>query len=331
MAGLARWLEDIWYGQATPPWPLRALSALYASMLNWRRRGYARGVLRVERVGVPVVVVGNITAGGTGKTPLTIALADELAQRGWNPGVVLRGYGGRARTATRVTAQSTPDIVGDEAILIARATGLPVAVGRRRAAAARMLAREAGCRVVIADDGLQHWAMARDIEIAVVDGERRLGNGYLLPAGPLREPGERLSRVDFVVCNGTPRAGEIGMRVQGRRLRALDGSQSVDIESWRGRRVHAVAGIGNPQRFFAMLERFGLVVIRHRLDDHHRFSGAELRFDDDLPVIITEKDAIKCDASAHPRVFVAPVTAQVDDAFFLRVHAMLHALSGAGP
>jgi tetraacyldisaccharide 4'-kinase len=331
MSGLARWLEGIWYRPSTPPWPLRALSALYRAALRARRSLYALGWKRTERVGVPVVVVGNITVGGTGKTPLTIALADDLARRGWNPGVVLRGYGGRVRAATRVTARSTPEDVGDEAVLIARATGLPVAIGRARVDAARLLVRDAGCRVIVSDDGLQHWAMARDVEIAVVDGTRRLGNGHLLPAGPLREPADRLARVDFVVCNGTPREGEVGMTVRGARARSLTTGQTHALADWRGRTVHAVAGIGNPERFFVMLEGLGLNVVRHALDDHHRYDGAELRYDDTHPVLITDKDAVKCADHANERVYVVPVEAQVDETFYQRVHQHLHAGRGDQP
>jgi tetraacyldisaccharide 4'-kinase len=305
---------------------------VYALLLRVRRWLYATGLRRSHRIGVPVVVVGNLTVGGTGKTPLVAALAVELRQRGWRPGIALRGYGGRRRPPGLLPADADPVEYGDEAVLLARATGLPVATGRRRAAAAELLAGQ-GCDLVLCDDGLQHWALARDVEILLVDGSRRFGNGRLLPAGPLREPVERASRVDHVVVNGDgTREGEVPMRIVGQRALSLDGSaRALALESLRGRSVHAVAGIGNPERFFAMLESFGIRVQRHAWPDHHAFDGRELAFDDDLPVLVTEKDAVKCARFADARTWVVPVEAEVPSAFIDRLHASLHALARDRP
>jgi tetraacyldisaccharide 4'-kinase len=322
-------MEATWYDGAPVPAWAAVLEALYAALLSLRRWLYASGLRRSIRVGVPVLVVGNLTVGGTGKTPLVAALAAELRQRGWVPGIALRGYGGSRRHPGLLPADADPAEYGDEAVLLARATGVQVATGRRRAAAARLLEAQ-GCDVVLCDDGLQHWGLARDLEVLVVDGARRFGNGRLLPAGPLREPVERAARVDHVVVNGgTPRDGEVPMRIAGQRAIALDGSaRAIALEALRGQRVHAVAGIGNPRRFFDLLEGHGIAVSPHPLADHHAFDGSELVFDDELPVLVTEKDAVKCARFAGPRTWVVPVEAELPAAFIDRLHASLHALAG---
>jgi tetraacyldisaccharide 4'-kinase len=314
-------LQAIWYGSTSPPWPLRLLARLFGLMVRLRRAAYARGVCRSRRVARPVVVVGNVTVGGSGKTPLVIWLAQQLCERGLRPGVVLRGYGGAA-ASRRVPCLVTPDsdvaAVGDEALLLRLRTGVPVVVGRDRVGAAeRLLAT--GVDVIIADDGLQHLRLARDFEIAVIDATRGLGNRYLLPAGPLREPAERLLRVDAVVINGedggAPWAAAgmqaaLLMRMRGEWLHALAGSgDAVALSSLAGKRVHAVAGIGNPQRFFAQLDAAGLQVIEHAFPDHHRYRAAELEFHDGLPLLMTEKDAVKCRPFAAANRWYLPVTA----------------------
>lgn len=327
---LARWLDAVWYRKRPVPWVLGALESVYRSGLHFRRIAFRRRWFRQIRLALPVVVVGNVTVGGTGKTPLVIWLVRELQQRGWNPGVLLRGYGGHAAHAQAVGPDADADSVGDEALLVRRATGAPVAIGRKRSQAGSILAERGDCDVLLTDDGLQHWSLARDLEIAVIDGERRLGNARLLPAGPLREPAERLQRVDFIVCNGVPREGEIPMRVQGTRAWALnEQGRSQPLSEFRGRRVHAVAGLGNPQRFFDMLGAEGLDVIAHPLDDHHRFTGRELHFDDELPVLITEKDAVKCSALKLPNVWVVPAEAQLPQSFADALHRRLCAIRTA--
>lgn len=316
-------LERIWYGGAPVPASLAALEQVYAGALALRRRLYASGWLRSEPLRVPVVVVGNVTAGGTGKTPLVAWLARELAQRGWRPGIVLRGYRGSAHGARRVAIGDDPALVGDEAVLLAQATQVPVAIGRRRVAAGRLLEDE--CDVLLSDDGLQHWAMQRDVEIAVVDGARRFGNGRLLPAGPLREPATRLSRVDHVVANGRAEPGEIPMRVRGERAIALDDpARTLTLSSMRGTRVHAVAGIGSPERFFELLRGYGIEVEPHVYPDHHDYRGDELELPGEDPVLLTEKDAVKAARFASPRVYAVPVEAELPAEFADRLHAQLH-------
>jgi tetraacyldisaccharide 4'-kinase len=282
---------------------------------------YGVGLFETTRLQVPVVVVGNITVGGTGKTPLVSWLAGHLRQAGYRPGIVSRGYGGNAKTWPRaVTPDSDPAEVGDEPVLLARRAGCPVVVGPDRVADARMLLSEHDCDLIIADDGLQHLALGRDLEIAVVDGMRRLGNGRCLPAGPLREPAARLAGVDFQVCNGSPQGEELGMQLSGGRLHRVGEDDIVaDPAGLAGAPVHAVAGIGNPARFFADLRGLGLEVIEHPFPDHHTYVAADIAFGDGRPVIMTEKDAVKCVAFAGPVHWYLPVQASPDPALGRRI------------
>jgi tetraacyldisaccharide 4'-kinase len=321
-------LLEIWYGDRTPPILLRLLEPVYATILWLRRALYRTGLLTRARAAVPVIVVGNVTAGGTGKTPLTIALVKALRARGLKPGVVSRGYGGSAREPTQVDAQSEPAVAGDEACLIARASRAPVAVGRKRVDAARLLTASSGVDVLIADDGLQHYGLWRDVEICVIDGERRFGNGRLLPAGPLREPESRARESDFVVCNGgAPADGEIAMVLAGDEAVALAATnRRCALTEFSGKRVHAIAGIGNPARFFAKLRGAGLDVIEHAFADHEVYTPDDIRFDDDFPVLMTEKDAVKCAAFADPRHWFVPVQARLPEAFFDAVAARIGGL-----
>jgi tetraacyldisaccharide 4'-kinase len=317
---LATRLQRIWYGSARPPWPLRVLARLFGLIVRQRRAAYAHGRLYSRRLAKPVIVVGNLTVGGSGKTPLVIWLAQQLRERGLSPGIVLRGYGGSAasgRVPMIVAADSDVAVVGDEALVLQARAGVPVAVGRDRAAAAQLLLA-CGVDVIIADDGLQHLRLARDFEIAVIDAARGIGNGYLLPAGPLREPPERLASVDVVVLNGEgglPAAAAgvkraFTMRLSGEWLRTLAGTeQLMALSSLAGRRVHAIAGIGHPQRFFAQLADAGLEVIEHAFPDHHRYRAHELEFHDDLPLLMTEKDAVKCRPFAAANRWYLPVAA----------------------
>ncbi len=305
-------LERIWYGGASAPWWLRALVPVY------------RGLRRPAKAPVPVVVVGNLTAGGTGKTPLVIALVEALRERGFHPGVVSRGYGGRVRAPLLLDDRPDPAEVGDEPSLIRRRTRVPVAVARARPRAARLLGGS-GIDVIITDDGLQNPSLARDVEICVIDGDRRFGNGRLLPAGPLRESVARLAACDFVVCNGgRARAGEIAMRLHGDIAVSLAGEcSSRPLSSFAGQRVHGVAGIGHPARFFASLRAHGIGVIEHALPDHHAITAADLAFGDDLPVLMTEKDAVKCVVGADARMWCVPVRAELPPAFFDSLAAAL--------
>jgi tetraacyldisaccharide 4'-kinase len=307
-------LVEAWYGNRRSPWWTWPLAGLYGVLTAVRRVLYRVGVLRRVRLPVPVIVIGNLTAGGTGKTPLTIALAEALRARGFRPGIVSRGHGGRQREPMLLGETPDPSEVGDEPCLI-RASGVPVAVGRDRSDAAQLLVAN-GCNVVIADDGLQHYRLARDVEICVIDGVRRFGNGHFLPAGPLREPLHRLARVDLRVCNGgTPQAGEYPMQLVGSEAVTLDGTHRQSLSAFTGRRVHAVAAIGNPARFFASLRDAGIEVIEHAFPDHHAFAAGELAFGDDLPVLMTDKDAVKCRGFAQSHWWRAPVRAALPPAF----------------
>ena len=317
-----RALQEIWYGGRKPGAMLVLSSWLFGAVSVLRRALYRIGVLKQVDVGVPVIVVGNITVGGTGKTPLVIALVDALRERGWKPGVVSRGFGGSAQEITRVDAQSEPALVGDEALLIFDATQAPIMIGRDRTRAARALI-DAGVDIIVSDDGLQHYRLRRDVEICVIDGLRRFGNERLLPAGPLRESMRRLGGVDFRVCNGgDAKRGEIPMRLVGDTAVALDdAARTVPLASIP--RAHAVAGIGDPGRFFTTLRAAGIDVVEHAFPDHHAFVPADLDFGDDTPVLMTDKDAVKCRAFARATWWRVPVRAELADAFFDGLHERL--------
>lgn len=279
---------------------------------------YRASVFRVERMPVPVVVVGNITAGGTGKTPLVIHLAQALRELGCSPGIVSRGYLGASTSVVEVEPGSAPGVVGDEPLLLRRRSGCPVFVGRDRPDAVRaLLAGHPECDVILADDGLQHYSLARDMEIALFD-QRGVMNGWCLPAGPLREPLVRLSDVDAVVLNGTTVspaptfAGRVfEMCVQGEVFYRLDDPQvTCHATDLAGKDMHAVAGIGSPQGFFRQLTGMGLRFSAHPFGDHHDFRAGELDFVGDA-ILTTEKDAVKLARLSLPLpVWVLPVTAE---------------------
>ncbi len=295
--------------------PVAALFALVAAL---RRLAYRSGILVVERVAVPVIIVGNISAGGTGKTPLVLWLARFLQQQGRHPGIISRGYGASRTDPRMVPVDGQPSEYGDEPCLLARRTGCPVWVGVNRAATARaLLAAHAGIDIIISDDGLQHYGLARDLEIAVIDGTRGLGNGWPLPAGPLREPASRLATVDAVVVNGNAAGrypGAFTMRLEGDEFRNLRNPQQVaHAAHFSKQRVHAIAGIGNPQRFFDHLQRLGINCVAHPYPDHHVYTAQDVRFDDADPVVMTEKDAVKCTAFATGRHWALVVNADIEE------------------
>lgn len=303
-----------WYGGAHGGRWLQPLAAVFGAIVRVRRAAYRRGLLRSEDPGCPVIVVGNVSVGGTGKTPLVIELARLLGERGLRVGIVTRGYGGSARAPLRVSEALDPRITGDEAWLMHRRTRCPVAVGRDRVAAARLLVAE-GVDVILSDDGLQHYALARAAEIAVIDAARALGNGLLLPAGPLREPAARLAEVHAVVVNGGRLAAwpeAIGMQLEPAAAIQLSGRRAPrELESFAGQRVHAVAGIGHPGRFFAMLRGYGLQPVEHPFPDHHAYAPADLEFGDGFDVLMTEKDAVKCVAFGDARLWYVPVHCRI--------------------
>ncbi|HTU68481.1 MAG TPA: tetraacyldisaccharide 4'-kinase [Steroidobacteraceae bacterium] len=316
-------IERMWYGGAGPVW-LAPLSFLYGAVMAVRSVLYRLGLRHRVRVGAPVIVIGNLTVGGTGKTPLVAWLATQLAAFGMRVAIVSRGYGGRARGVNRVTLHSRASEVGDEPLLLARRSQATVFIGKDRVAAAKAAVADRA-DIVICDDGLQHLALKRDCEIVVIDGQRGFGNGCLLPRGPLRERPGRLRRVNAVVVNGAvTRPGfELPNFVKGTHfamsLRPGDafpvsgGASLRALASFRGSGVHAVAAIGNPQRFFDMLRNAGITVYEHPLPDHHPFKPGDLNFGDTLPVLMTEKDAVKCAAFADERCWFVPVTAEFPD------------------
>jgi len=314
----------MWYSRARPLW-LAPFSFLYGLLMAVRSLLYRVGLRHRVKVGAPVVVVGNLTVGGTGKTPLVAWLSSHLAACGLRVAIVSRGYGGRARGVTRVTVHSRASEVGDEPLLLARRATATVFIGRDRVATAQAAVKD-GADIVVCDDGLQHLALVRHCEIVVIDGQRGFGNGCLLPRGPLRESPRRLRRVNAVVMNGAITApgfqlpGFVSHTLFSMHIRASDarpvaGSGALrSLSSFRGSGVHAVAAIGNPQRFFDTLREAGLTVYEHPMPDHHPFKSGDLNFGDDLPVLMTEKDAVKCAAFADERCWYVPVTAEFVEA-----------------
>jgi tetraacyldisaccharide 4'-kinase len=310
-------IEQYWYRCSPLHLLLYPLSLLFRTLVWLRRTAYRIGLLRATRLNVPVVVVGNISVGGTGKTPLTLALAQQLIERGRYPLIVSRGHGAATAAPCEVTPESTAQTVGDEPLLMAQRKLCPVWIGKDRAAAAQAgLAAHPECDVILCDDGLQHYRLARDFEIAVVDGNRRYGNGWLIPAGPLREPISRLHSVDTIVCNGgKATAGETAMTLHGDVFRNLRNPENTrPAAAFSTLKCHAAAGIGDPARFFRHLTTLGLHCVTHPFPDHHIFEPAELDFAECDALLLTEKDAVKCNAFADEKYWALRVDARVDPA-----------------
>jgi tetraacyldisaccharide 4'-kinase len=320
------WLESEWQRRGGGALLLLPFALLFALAVRVRRELYRRGWLGAWRAPVPVIVVGNVTVGGTGKTPLVIAIVERLRAHGWNPGVVARGYGrvppreqdplGVVRVLPDV---ATPEHFGDEPVLIARRCRVPVYISPDRVAATRaLLEADPEVNAIVSDDGLQHYALARDIEIAVVDGERRFGNALPLPAGPLREPIARLAQAHAVVVNGAsdvalPNASRFTMRLAHERFISLTtGEERAPPElalALRGRRVAAIAGIGHPQRFFDHLASLGIRGEAHAFPDHHLYHSRDLRLPGAEAILMTEKDAVKCAGIADARMWFMRIDA----------------------
>jgi tetraacyldisaccharide 4'-kinase len=328
------WLQRIWYGDSLWAWLLWPLSMLFAFFSAARRWCFRIGLLRSVRVDKPVIVIGNITVGGTGKTPLVIWLAQELSLRGFTPGVITRGYGGSAtQWPVRVTSDSDPQLVGDEAVLIAERSKAVVIAGPDRVAAAQA-AIALGVHIVLSDDGLQHYRLRRDMEIAVIDGARVFGNGHLLPAGPLREPVNRLNEVSGVIVTSRddrPRLEMLGRWhpvVARNRLgmaTSLLTGEKRPLNAFNGN-VHAIAGIGNPSAFFAALAQYNLRVDGRALADHAPISVADLQFDDSAPVFMTEKDAVKCRSLSDARLWAVRMELEIDAEHILtKIEAIIKA------
>jgi len=317
--------EKIWYGESSFRMLLLPFTWIYAVVTACRRYLYSSGVLRTYQVFAPVIVVGNITAGGTGKTPITMWLAEQLAERGYKPGIISRGYRGSVGPQpVLVSADSDPAVVGDEAVLMASRSECPVVVHPDRVAAANV-AIELGADLIISDDGLQHYRLGRDFEIAVVDGARLYGNRQLLPAGPLREPLSRLNTIDqILVQRETSDSSELihrtadsppkNFRLAASAIRRLDDSDIRNFVDFSGTTVHALAGIGNPERFFRLLEAYDIRVIPHPLGDHADIKPQDFEFDDDRDVVMTEKDAVKCRRLDASKAWYVPVDVLIDDA-----------------
>lgn len=313
---------------------LLPLAALFALVSSVRRILFRMGVLPTSRMPVPVIVVGNITAGGTGKTPFVVWLVERLKEQGLHPGIVTRGYRAADAGPAAVGVDDDPSQAGDEPVLLARRSGVAVWRGVDRGRAARaLLAACRDCDVIVSDDGLQHYRLARDIEIALIDGARGFGNGLPLPAGPLREPVSRLARCDYVVVKA-PRTATIpwngatvDMHLHGRRfVNLVDPESSAGPEEMAGREVHAVAGIGEPEPFFAALRAMGLTVVKHPFPDHHRFLATDLEFGPGATVVMTEKDAVKCRAFASRTWWTLPVDAELPAGFAARIVAALKSI-----
>lgn len=327
---LSAWVADYWYKESCFSLCLMPLGLIYAAIARFRKILYGLGLFNKHSLSVPVIVVGNITVGGTGKTPLIIWLAEFLRKAGFRPGIISRGYGGQSKNwPQRVDASSDPKMVGDEALLIFSLTGCPTAVAPRRAEAGRLLLRETDCDVILSDDGLQHYALNRDIEIAVIDGSRRFGNGYCLPAGPLREPVTRLNTVDFIVVNGDKsEENEFSMHMQGNLAVNLVTGEQKPLREFSFCGCHAVAGIGNPGRFFKQLESAGLNCKAHAFPDHHVFQREDIEFGDGRPVLMTEKDAVKCKAFAGKQHWNIPIKAFPESGFPERLLNLLREKHG---
>jgi len=343
--GFSQSLERAWYRKISWALLLLPLSWVYRC-IAFSRKAYIKSCASNPKLDVPVIVVGNISVGGTGKTPLLITLVQWLQQQGYRPGVISRGYGGYGHNGHGhagkssqypyfVSPESSAEEAGDEPLLLAKHCSVMVDPDRYRAA--KTLLEQTDCDLILSDDGLQHYRLPRDIEIVLVDAQRVFGNGQCLPAGPLREPASRLVDVDFVVANGASTDNSLKasykLSIVPIQLRHLLSNEAIDLkkglnleqglnklierEQWSGGyKVHAVAGIGNPQRFAQSLEKLGFEVQLHAWPDHHGFNGEEFTFDDDLPVIITAKDAVKCSELKNDKVWVLDVSAQPDEAFF---------------
>jgi tetraacyldisaccharide 4'-kinase len=310
-------LNTLWYGRSRVRWLLWPLSCLYRFSVFFHKSCYALGLKKTTGFPVKIIVVGNITVGGTGKSPLTAHLANWLTSCGAKVGLVSRGYGGKSKCwPCVVTADSDPKMVGDEAVMLVQQTACPMVVAPNRVQAVKTLLAENDLDVIISDDGLQHYALDRDIEIALVDSKRGLGNGMLLPAGPLRESSSRLNHVDFILYNGVDSKSNYAMNLMVGSIYNIFTKEVVDISYFNDKRIIAMAGIGNPDRFFSTLDDLGLQFERKVFPDHYHYDAADLIFPAGSCVIMTTKDSIKCcrlDAGNH--FFCLPVVAQTSDEF----------------
>ena len=322
-------LQKSWYGKSGLTPFLRPLSWIFITIVFLRRLMYEYKILKQEKLSIPVVIVGNLTVGGTGKTPLVIWIANYLKKAGYKPGIISRGYGGQARKwPQQVRPDSDPVMVGDEAVVIARQTQCPMAVGPYRLDDSLALQKYADVDVIISDDGLQHYALHRNVEIAVIDGIRRFGNGYCLPAGPLREPVSRLEETDMRVTNGIAAQGEYGMKYIGEHAINLVTKEQVPLSEFKDNDTFAIAGIGHPDKFFNFLRTHGIRMTTRAFPDHHIYKSTDLEFDAIKTVIMTEKDAVKCQRYANDNWWYVPIDIDISEEFGTHLISLLEKRSG---
>lgn len=303
-------------------WPF---SIIFHFLTALRRSIYR--LLPTKRFKIPIIVIGNISVGGTGKTPLLMSIANFLQQEGYAVGIVTRGYGGKQKKAYRVQKNDSATKVGDEALMLANQGDYPVIVARRRCDAVAYLQQQGEVNIILSDDGLQHYAMPRDIEIAVIDAERRHGNGLLLPAGPLRETTKRLKHVDFVVVNGKAvHKNEFSMTMDVQGVYHLNSRERITIEALKQKSLLAIAGIGNPQRFFASLKSLSLNFKEKIFPDHHTYQQRDLHDKTCNAIMMTEKDAIKCREFNDDRCYVLTIKAKCHPQFFQQLLTKLRSL-----
>lgn len=322
---MERWFNQVWYERKRPPAWLLPFEGLFIALSGLRRWLYRRNILRRHRLPVPVIVIGNIAVGGTGKTPLTRHLCESLLAAGYRPGVISRGYGGARRSEPLLVHPDDPaTLVGDEPLMLAQACDVPVCIFPDRARAGRHLLSNRDVNVILCDDGMQHYALERDFEVAVIDARRGIGNGHRLPAGPLRESIARLQQVDCIVAQGRPDhqgvvpatvdahmwlAGSEFVRLFDGERRPVSEGVPVDLRD----NIVAVAGIGHPERFFETLGDLGIRAFSRKFADHHRFQASDFDFAEGRPVIMTAKDAVKCRSFAQPSWWYLDVKARFDD------------------
>lgn len=326
---LAGKLEQAWYERGGLTQVLRPLSWLFVSVASIRRFLYRSKILKPVSLPIPVIIVGNITVGGTGKTPLVIWIANYLKQAGYKPGIISRGYGGKASSwPQQVRPDADPVMVGDEAVVISRRTNCAMAVGPSRIEDCQALLKYADIDVIISDDGLQHYALDRTVEIAVIDGIRRFGNGFCLPAGPLRELRSRLDSVDCRITNGVAAQGEIAMRYHAEHAINLVSGEVRQISDFKNQPVNAIAGIGNPDRFFNFIRANGIRSNTRAFPDHHYYIPDDIGFPDSEVLFMTEKDAVKCQRFARDNWWYIPVDAVLPDDFGVHLIHLLEERHG---
>jgi len=317
-------LEQAWYGKTGLTLVLKPLSWLFIAIVVIRRYLYKFNIIKSTRLSVPVIIIGNLSVGGTGKTPLVIWLAEYLKSAGYKPGVLSRGYSGKAlKWPQQVRPDADPVMVGDEAVVIARRTGCPMAVGPDRVAAGEALLKYSDCDVLLSDDGLQHYALQRDIEVLVIDGIRRFGNGYCLPSGPLRECPSRKNEVDCKVTNGVAAQGEYAMTYHGTMVINLLSGETRELKSFSEDKITAVAGIGNPDRFFNYLRSNGLRLDARAFPDHFHYQKDSILVGEEDTVLMTEKDAVKCQRYAKSNWWYVPVDVDLPKEFGLEIINLL--------